>query len=107
MSRGANPNAGVNLAQRENRVGLGLGSNPLLPPGVALPSSVNLRGAAENTGNPSFGMAAARALANSGGISPGKARGPRGVEKPSLARSNAISRRLGGNPSKGTELKGL
>jgi len=33
--------------------------------------------------------------------------GIRGVEKPTLARTNAITRRLNGNPSKGPELKGL
>lgn len=33
--------------------------------------------------------------------------GIRGPEKPTLARSTAITRRLNGNPSKGPELKGL
>jgi hypothetical protein len=43
---------------------------------------------------------------SSGGSGKGS-RGIRGPEIPSAAMSAAISRRLNGNPPKGTELKGL
>lgn len=109
---------GVSLAGRENRVGLGLGAGPSLPPGVGFGSGVpraatgaNLNGAMENTGNAGASSAIAailKSMGSAGGTNPGKgSRGPRGIEKPSLGRSGAISRRLNGNPSRGTELKGL
>lgn len=50
------------------------------------------------------------AIMNRGGMVPPKgvgSRGARSVEKPSIARSNAISRRLNGGASRGKELKGL
>ena len=107
-------NSGLGLAQNENRVGLGLSANPTLPPGVGFGSGMphaNLNGMAENTGNPAGAAIAAliKGMGNAGGMAPkgGGSRGPRGVEKPSNARSGAISRRLNGAPSRGTELKGL
>jgi hypothetical protein len=111
-------NPGLAQAINASRIGMGMASSPNLPPGLA-PSSgmprtpgAGLNGAPEATGNSGSAIAALiRAMANSGGPSSsatGKgSRGPRGPEKPSIARSNAINRRLNGRPSQGTELKGL
>jgi len=85
-------------------------TNPPLPPalGGSFPRPSN--GMAEGMGNGSGSAIAAilKAMASAGGINPGgNSRGPRGPEKPSVARANAITRRLNGRPSRGTELKGL
>lgn len=108
---------GLAQAAEANRVGLGVSANPSLPPGVGFgsgvpkaPAQMNLNGAAENTGS---GMNSAiagiiKSMGASGGSGPGRSKGGvKGPEKPSLGRSGAISRRLNGNPSRGTELKGL
>lgn len=108
---------GLAQAVEANRVGLGVSANPTLPPGVGFGTGVprpsagmNLNGAAENTGS---GMNSAiasiiKSMGASGGSAPTRSKGGiKGPEKPSLGRSGAISRRLNGNPSRGTELKGL
>lgn len=119
---------GLSQAITANRVGTGVSANPSLPPGVGFGSGVprapaatsggpgmSLNGAAENTGN---GMNSAiagiiKSMGASGGNGPGRSKGGgstgsmKGVQKPSLGRSGAISRRLNGNPSRGSELKGL
>lgn len=111
-SRG-NPLAGaISSASRDNRAGMGLGAGPILPPGVGLPGTgmprANLTGASESTGNPVASIAALMSAASGmGGSRGGGPKASRGIEKPSLSRSSAISRRLNGNPSRGTELKGL
>lgn len=119
MSR-ASANPGLGAAVTANRVGMGISANPTLPPGVGgggggMPRpSLNLNGAAESTGNP-MASAIMKAIAGNagmgGGHAPklggGKGASIRGLEKPTGARSAAISRRLNGNPSRGTELKGL
>jgi hypothetical protein len=112
-----NQNPGLSQAINANRVGMGMSANPTLPPGLSptggMPRSpgANLNGATENTGNPSAAISALiRAMSNSGGSGPAakiSSRGSRGPEKPSIARSGAISRRLNGGASRGTELKGL
>jgi len=119
MSR-ASATPGLGAAVTANRVGMGISANPTLPPGLGGASgmprpSLNLNGAAESTGNP---MASAIMKAITGGAGLGGGHAPkfggggrgasiRGLEKPTGARSAAISRRLNGNPSRGTELKGL
>lgn len=111
MSR-ASATPGLGSAITAGRVGMGLSANPALPPGLGGASGMprgplNVNGAPEGTGNP---MAAAimKAIVG-GGNAPkfGGGRGARGPEKPTGARSAAISRRLNGGPSRGTELKGL
>lgn len=90
------------------------GTNPPLPPGVSFGSGMPrapISGSPESTGN-AMGPAIASILKQmgAGGGSAPKglgSRSGRALEKPSLARSNAIARRLNGNPSRGTELKGL
>lgn len=71
-------------------------------------------GAPDNSGAPPPAFQAILKALSAGGGAPkgfGKGsrggQGSRGLEKPSLARSAAISRRLNGNASKGPELKGL
>lgn len=119
MSRTPNGIPGLSQAVTANRVGMGVSANPSLPPGVGFGSGVprlaggnspsaQLNGAAENTGG---GMNSAiasiiKSMGASGGNAPTRG-GLKGPEKPSLGRSGAISRRLNGNPSRGTELKGL
>ena len=102
---------GLAQAISANRIGMGISSNPALPPGVGtsgVPSSarMNINGAAENTGGLSPAISSIIKSLGSGAKGRGSI-GPRAPEKPSLARSNAISRRLNGKPSRGTELKGL
>lgn len=112
---------GLGAAVTANRVGMGVSANPTLPPGAGgsggsgMPRpSLNLNGAAENTGNP-MASAIMKAIIGNAGVggghapklSGGKGASIRGLEKPTGARSAAISRRLNGNPSRGTELKGL
>lgn len=120
MSR-ASANPGLGAAVTANRVGMGISANPSLPPGAGgagagMPRpSLNLNGTAESTGNP-MASAIMKAIAGNAGIGGGhapkfggggKGASIRGLEKPTGARSAAISRRLNGNPSRGTELKGL
>lgn len=115
---------GLSQAVTANRVGMGVSANPSLPPGVGFGSGVphfaggnspsaQINGAAESTG---AGMNSAiasiiKSMGASGGNGPGRSKGVstgmKGVEKPTTGRSAAISRRLNGNPSRGTELKGL
>lgn len=102
---------GLGAAITANRVGMGVSANPILPPGLGGASGMprgplSAAGAPESTGNPMAG-AIMKALTGIGGGSAPKLGGKRGLEKPSTARSAAISRRLNGNPSRGTELKGL
>jgi hypothetical protein len=117
MARNSGGIPGLSQAVNANRVGMGISANPSLPPGVGFGSGIpkpsagmSLNGAAENTGG---GMNSAiagiiKSMGASGGNGPGRAKGGiKGPEKPSLGRSGAISRRLNGNPSRGTELKGL
>lgn len=120
MSRSPGGVPGLAQAAEANRVGMGVSANPSLPPGVgfgsgvpAAPAQMSLNGASENTGN---GMNSAiagiiKSMGASGGSGPGRSKGVstgiKGIEKPSAGRSGAISRRLNGNPSRGTELKGL
>lgn len=122
MSRNSGGVPGLAQANAANRVGMGVSANPSLPPGVGFGSGVphmpgaaspgaSLNGMAENTGG---GMNSAiasiiKSMGSSGGSSPGRGKGAnlKGVEKPTSGRSAAISRRLNGNPSRGTELKGL
>lgn len=122
MSR-ASAMPGLGAAVTANRVGMGVSANPTLPPGAGgmgagMPRpSLNANGAAESTGNP-MASAIMKAIVGGAGIGGGhapkfggggKSAGTslRGLEKPTGARSAAISRRLNGNPSRGTELKGL
>lgn len=121
MSKNSGDIPGLAKAVTANRVGQGISANPNLPPGVGFGSGVprmpaasspgmSLNGAAESTG---AGMNSAiagiiKSMGASGGNGPSRPKGGvKGVEKPSLGRSGAISRRLNGNPSRGTELKGL
>lgn len=102
---------GLSAAATANRVGMGVSANPILPPGLGGASGMprgplNPNGAAESTGNNPMISAIMKAITGGGNV-PKLGGGKRGPEKPSLARSNAISRRLNGNPSRGTELKGL
>lgn len=127
MARTSGATPGVGLAGTENRIGLGVSANPSLPPGVGLGSgmprgmggasaspSAQLNGLAESTGN-GLNSAVAniiKSMGASGGTTPGGSRGigsrgPRATEKPSVARSGAIARRLNGGASQGKELKGL
>ena len=119
MSRSAGGIPGLPQAVEANRVGMGVSANPTLPPGVGFGSGVphmpgpgaSLNGMAENTGGGMNSAIAAiiKSMGASGGSGPGRSKGAslKGVEKPSLGRANAINRRLNGNPSRGTELKGL
>jgi len=117
MSR-ASASPGLGAAVTANRVGMGISANPTLPPGLSAGSgmprpALNPNGQAESTGNP-MASAIMKAIIGNAGVggghaprSGGKGASIRGLEKPTGARSAAISRRLNGSPSRGTELKGL
>lgn len=112
MSRTGSGIPGLSLGRAEQRSAIGTGSSPNgLPPGLGIGGASptprgagnSINGTTENTGNI---QALIGGLLGAGGAKPGRG-GGRALEKPSVARANAISRRLGGNPSRGTELKGL
>lgn len=119
MARNSGAAPGVGLAGTENRIGLGVSANPSLPPGLGMgsgmprglgnPTGNSLNGMAESTGSGlnSAISAIIKSMGASGGSNPNSSRGPRAPEKPSVARSGAIARRLNGGASRGTELKGL
>jgi hypothetical protein len=72
-----------------------------------LPNVPPTTGSSPPSGQPNMSTLSAFAKAFSSGGSGKGSRGIRGPEIPSAAMSAAISRRLNGNPPKGTELKGL
>lgn len=97
VSKSKNPLAeALQAAMRSQSSAMGTAASPPLPASLGGSVAAQLRGSAPSTGE---------ALPSLSG--PPRGVGSKGPELPSLARANAISRRLNGRAPKGKQLKGL